>query len=130
MRAPVSTGKGAPSMKRTALLPAGFKDLEVQVAAWALADENGRFHKRLDSSMEQIRQFYDAIAPRMEAVMAHLRNCPVTGLTAPDERLLRLALSYVEVSRVFEVWNQQDVRADFFDPQRFKCIGFEAVQVE
>lgn len=115
-------------MNRTALLPAGFEDLEPHVAAWALADEDARFHKRLGSSMEEIRQFYEAIAPRMERVMAHLQGCPVNGLPPADDALLKLALAYVEISRVFEVWNQQDVRADFFDPARLRCVGYEAVR--
>lgn len=115
-------------MNEAQQLPAGFEDLESYVAGWAQPDEDARFRKRLASSMDEIRGFYDAVLPRMEAVMAHLQHCPPIGLSAADDTLLKLALSYVEVSRVFEVWNRQDVRADFFDPARLRCIGYEAVQ--
>ena len=109
-------------------LPPPFATLQPYVAAWALPDENARFRKRIDASMEELRSFYDAILPHMEAVMAHLQGCPVQGLAPADDALLKLALSYAEVSRVFEVWNQQDVRADFFEPKRLNCVGYEAAQ--
>ena len=48
------------------VLPAQFADLEPFVADWSLAEERARNHKRLSSSMEELRTFYDAIFPRME----------------------------------------------------------------
>ena len=115
-------------MTETVTLPAAFAALQPYVDTWALADENSRIHKRVNAPMEELRAFYDAILPHMEAVMQYLQGCPVQGLPPADEALLRLALSYAEVSRVFEVWQQQDVRADFFDPARLHCVGFEATQ--
>lgn len=109
-------------------LPPAFAVLEPYVEAYALPDENARFRKRIAASMEELRGFYDAILPHMDAIMQYLQGCPAQGLPAADEALLRLALSYAEVSRVFEVWQQQDVRADFFDPARLHCVGFEAAQ--
>ena len=111
------------SVKHAATLPAGFEDLEPYVAAWSLTGEDARFRKRLAASMHEIRAFYDAIVSRMEAVMEHLGHCPATGLPPADAALLGLALSYVEISRVFEVWNQQDVRADFFELCRDAKFG-------
>jgi hypothetical protein len=115
-------------MSEIVTLPAAFAALQPYVEDWALPDENARFRKRIAASMEELREFYDAILPHMEAVMQYLRRCPVQGLPPADEALLRLALAYAEVSRVFEVWQQQDVRADFFDPARLRCVGFEAAQ--
>jgi hypothetical protein len=106
-------------------LPEPFQGLEPLVGRWALPDQNARFYARVERSMEEIRAFYDAIAPHMEAIMAYLAERPPADLAPADDRLLRLALSYMEVSRVVEVWGQQDVRADFFDPRRLR---FEAAQ--
>ncbi len=53
-------------------LPAGFEDLQPLVAEWALRTQDRRAAKRLSSTMEAVRAFYDAIFPRMEAVMDHL----------------------------------------------------------
>jgi hypothetical protein len=115
-------------MSTQSVLPPAFAALEPYVDAFALPDENARFRKRIAASIDELRVFYDAILPLMDAVMQHLQGCPVQGLPPADEALLRLALSYAEVSRVFEVWQQQDVRADFFDPARLHCVGFEAAQ--
>lgn len=110
------------------MLPPAFEDLLTWVPGWALESENGRMQKRVDSPMDEIKAFYDAILPNMTPVMEYLETLPVRGLDAPDQNLLNLALSYVEVSRIFEVWDQQDVRADFFDPKRLNCIGYEGMQ--
>lgn len=109
-------------------VPSQFAALQPFVAGWALPDENARFHKRINADPADMRKFYDTILPQMDAVMEYLTHCPAIGLAPHDDVLLKLALSFVEVSRVFEVWNQQDVRHDFFDPKRLNCIGFEAVQ--
>jgi hypothetical protein len=109
-------------------LPKSFEDLVVWCADWALPGEQERFIKRINTPVDSIRKFYDAILPRMDAVLGHLKEFPALGLPQAEENLMRLALSYVEVSRIFEVWNQHDVRADFLDPNRLTCIGYEGVK--
>ncbi len=115
-------------MSNAQLLPDAFTDLLPWVDHWALAQENDRFNKRVDADMADIQAFYDAILPRMTEVMEHLEKLPPSGLGVADQNLLSLALSYVETSRIFEVWKQQDVRADFFEPNRLNCVGYEGVQ--
>jgi hypothetical protein len=39
-----------------------------------------------------------------------------------------MAMSCVEVSRIFEVWNQLDVRSDYLDPKRITCLGYEGAK--
>jgi len=109
-------------------LPRGFEDMAAWCGDWALSGEQERFMKRINTSVEEIRKFYDAILPRMDAILDHLKGFPPIGLPQEEESLMRLALSYVEVSRIFEVWNQHDVRTDFLDPRRFTCIGYEGVK--
>ena len=115
-------------MSNEELLPTDFAELLPWVSDWALDTENKRLAKRVDSDMEEIKAFYDAILPQMTPVMEYLEKLPVSGLDGADQNLLNLALSYVEISRIFEVWDQQDVRADFFDPKRLNCIGYEGMQ--
>ena len=81
----------------SALLPEGFADLEPFVADWVLPDSLARMAKRQASSIEHIRRFYDAIIPRAEAVLAHLRNFALGELPPAEERLLKLMLSLAEV---------------------------------
>ena len=67
-------------------LPAEFADLEPFVG-WALATEHARTGKRLASSMEDIRAFYDRMSARLEAVMAYLNALPLDALPPEAERL-------------------------------------------
>ncbi len=107
----------------TAALPAEFADLLQWLDEWALGTEQQRFAKRVGSTIEQIRPFYEAMLARMPDIMDHLAKLPIDGLPPEDENLLRLALSYVEISRCFEAWGQIDVRADFFKPEYLHTDG-------
>jgi hypothetical protein len=92
--------------ERDSMLPAGFEDLEPHVAAWSLPTEEARYSKRISTSLEELRAFYDAIYPRMDAVMTHLCAYPAGGLAelpADTRRLYRLALAYFEASHPVEL---------------------------
>ena len=107
------------------LLPEQFQDLEPFVQAWVLATETARNRKRLLSTMEKIQAFYNAMMPRMEAVLEYLSQFPLAKLpegahTLPEEtqRLFHLALSLAEVTPAVELYKQPGV-IDGFDPTRF-----------
>lgn len=109
-------------------LPEQFEALHVFVAEWALGTEQARFEKRLNTPYETVKLFYEATIPLMPDVMSYLQNKPVSPDQQCDKNLMFLALSCVEVSRIFEVWGKQDVRADYFDPERITCVGYEGVK--
>ena len=87
-------------------LPTGFEDLEPLVQAWALPTEQTRYTKRIASPLHEVQAFYEAIYPRMDAVMQHLQAHPaddIAALPAPTRRLYRLALSYFDASHPIEL---------------------------
>ena len=90
-------------------LPAGFAELEGFVSDWALGSEQERNHKRLTSSMRDIQRFYDAMLACMEALLAHLSRFQVSNLPPPEQRLLHLALSLMEIAPAVEVYGAPDV---------------------
>ena len=47
----------------SSLLPGQFAQLEHLVPEWAIEDGHTRYVKRVNSSMEQIRAFYDEVFP-------------------------------------------------------------------
>lgn len=96
----------APTVAPT--FPAEFVDLE-PLAGWALETEAERYAKRLGSPMEEIQAFYDAVFPRLEAIMGYLDGLPFTALPADAGRLLWLAYSLVNASFPVEVWHQARV---------------------
>lgn len=98
-------------------LPAPFADLE-PLAGWALATEGQRARKRRDSTMQEIRAVYEAVLPRMEAIIDYLNPLPLDNLPDDAQRLLYLTLSLAEVAPAVELFNQPLV-TDGYDPERF-----------
>lgn len=99
-------------------LPSGFHDLEPFVARWSLATERERHATRLASEMSELQAFYDAMQPRMEALIDHLNALDLSALGAPEQRLLQLGLSYIEASLAVEAYGEPTV-TDGFEPSRF-----------
>ena len=100
------------------VLPDQFADLEAFVADWSLAEERARNQKRLSSSMEELRTFYDAIFPRMEAILEYLRQFPLDTMPEEVRRLFFLTLSLAEIAPAVEFFGQPGV-IDGFESTRF-----------
>src|SRR5262249_3192824 len=88
------------------MLPEEFADLEPLAARWSLATEPERWAQRLGSSMESMRELYEAVFPRYEAVLAYCYRFPLEHL--PDDACnpLSLVFSFVMVSFPVEVWTR------------------------
>ena len=99
------------------LLPQQFHDLEAFVD-WSLPTEAARLDKRLSSTMDEIRAFYDAFLPRATEVLTYLNDYPLADMPAAEQQLFRLTLSFVEAANAVEVFQQQAV-VDGFPPERF-----------
>ena len=102
-------------------LPAQFEDLE-PFAGWALPDEVGRGRKRASSPMDEIQAFYDAMLPRMEAVMGFLNAFPLDELPPEAGRLLHMVLSLAEIGPAVEFYGEPRV-IDGFPTERFIPVG-------
>ncbi len=93
------------------LLPGKFAQLEHLVAEWAIEDGHARYVKRVNSSMEQIRAFYDEIFPHAEAAVAYLDQFDYQQPLSPDAANLRnLLYSLITVSLAVELWKQPRVK--------------------
>jgi hypothetical protein len=88
--------------------PAAFADLE-PFADWAIPTERARYDKRVATDMAELQAFYDAVFPRLEAGVEHLKGVPLDGIGEEDARLLWLFCSLVTVSFPVEVWRQPRV---------------------
>jgi hypothetical protein len=87
-------------------LPVGFADLEPFADRWCLASERERYARRLASSIEEMKAFYDAMFPRVDAALAHCDRFPLDDLPETAARLLQLVHSFVMVSFPVEVWGR------------------------
>ena len=100
-----------------AQLPDGFEDLAPWLD-WALEPERSRTAKKVGSSMEELRAFYDAVMPRMEEIIAHLDSLPSDDRPAPAHRLYLITLSLVEVANLVEIYKRREV-IEACDPLHF-----------
>lgn len=99
-------------------LPDPFLALE-PFAPWALDRREARYKKRLASSMDEIRAFYDAMRPRMAEIIEHLNSRPLDGMAGQDRCLLLLAAAWMDASRSVEVLGAPDVRYGL-EAERFR----------
>jgi hypothetical protein len=91
------------------LLPPSFPDLEPFAAVWCLPTERERYAKRLASTMDEMKSFYDAVLPRAKEAIAYCDEFPFADMPADAQRLLLLLYSFVTVSFPIEVWRQPHV---------------------
>jgi hypothetical protein len=87
-------------------LPGGFEDLERHVATWCVPTEAERWDRRMNSSMEQLLDFYDDASPRLADAIEHCDQHPLDDLPPEVERLLQLVHSLVLVSTAVEIFGQ------------------------
>jgi hypothetical protein len=103
------------------LLPPAFAHLEPYARDWALGEEAARNTKRLSSTMPELRNFYDALLPQVESIIDYLRPMPLDSLADPEQRLLNLAMTFMEVAPSIEIFFAVDVPGGF-EAERFKIL--------
>ena len=101
-------------------LPEPFHDL-APFSGWVLAKESERTGKRLASTMGEIQAFYDAVLPRLEAIVQYLNQFPLDHLPEEAQQLLYLTLSLMEVASAVELYGQPGV-LNGLDPSRFTPV--------
>jgi len=95
----------------SSLLPSQFSQLEPLVSEWAIEDGHARYVKRVSSSMQEIRSFYDKIFPHAEAAVAYLNEFDYQQPLPEDAANLRnLLYSLITVSLAVELWKQPRVK--------------------
>jgi len=105
-------------MTTTALLPAGFEELEPFVADWAKPTRAERYATRLSKSIDELVEFYDAIALRAEEAIAYLDALELDSLPDDATRLMQLLYSMILVSYAVNIFKQPripDSGSAFFD---------------
>ena len=86
-------------------LPAEFADLEPFAERWSLPTEAERWAERHASSIDDMRELYTAMSPRLEAALDYCDGFPLDALPDDVRNLLHLVFSFVMVSFPVEVWD-------------------------
>jgi hypothetical protein len=93
------------------VLPPEFSALEHLVDEWAIEDGNERYVKRVNSSMEEIQAFYDAVFPYAEEARDYIDKFDYSEPLPDDVANLRnLLYSLITVSLAVELWKQPRVK--------------------
>lgn len=89
------------------VFPAGFADLAPFARIWGdFADPAARYAYRQTCAMAELAAFHAAVAPRLEAIFAHLDGFAVETLPAAEARLFRTALGVIEAAEAIEFFGQ------------------------
>ena len=95
----------------SASLPHEFSSLEHLVSEWAIEDGHQRYVKRVNSSMDEIQAFYDAVFPQAEEAVAYIDKFDYAEPLPEDVANLRnLLYSLITVSLAVELWKQPRVK--------------------
>jgi hypothetical protein len=106
-------------------LPNGFAELEPFVSEWALANERDRYLKLHGCTLAQLKAFYDAMLPCMDAVMEFLKSQPPEGMAPAAENLYRLAMTFAETAHPLDLgWKDVDFPSAFaWDRLEFRSVS-------
>ncbi len=99
------------------MFPQYFEDL-APWSAWSLATMDERRDQRLNSSMDEIQAFYDAMVPRLGDIMGHLRDIDLDGIDAASEALMNLSLTLAEMAPAVEQFFEPTISYGY-DVKRF-----------
>ncbi|CDO85836.1 hypothetical protein [Mycobacterium triplex] len=88
------------------LLPSAFAELEDYAKIWCLATETERWDMRLASTMDELRQFYDAFFPRLEEAIDYCDKFPLDNVPDDALNLLHMIYSLVMVAMAVEIMHQ------------------------
>ena len=92
-------------------LPLEFSQLEHLVPEWSIEDGHERYVKRVNSSMDEIRAFYDTVFPYAEEAVAYIDKFDYSEPLPEDVANLRnLLYSLITVALAVELWKQPRVK--------------------
>ncbi|MGV3479347.1 MAG: hypothetical protein ACO1O3_05330 [Sphingobium sp.] len=100
-------------------LPAGFQELEPLVARWARPTENERNAIRLSAAPRDFVDFDALMAPRLDALLAHLATLPARPEGRADYNALLLASAFAEAAPHHELYGDSAQVPFSFDARRF-----------
>jgi hypothetical protein len=93
------------------VLPSEFSQLEHLVEEWAIEDGHERYVKRVNSSMDEIKAFYDEVFPHAEEAVVYIDKFDYSEPLPEDVANLRnLLYSLITVSLAVELWKQPRVK--------------------
>lgn len=88
----------------TAVARPDLRGCELFIARWGLPSTELRLDLRLASSIEQLREFHDAMVPRLPEIIEYLNQYPAGAIPDADLPLAWTALALCEVDNAVNKW--------------------------
>lgn len=86
--------------------PQKFEALE-SFKEWAIPTPDGRQHKRLSSTSEGLKAFYEAMVPHLDAILEDCNQYRLGELPEDHQTLFNMTLSLAEVAPHIELYRGQ-----------------------
>ncbi len=102
-------------------LPPAFADL-APFLDWALPTADERQSKRRYAGREELMAFYDALLPRLEAILAEVDKYPLGGLPESHHAIYNMALALAEVAPHVELYGGSPGVPYAFAEDRFIAV--------
>ena len=101
-----------------AKLPKKFEHLQSLADEWSRPTQMQRLEKRLSSSFEDLRAFYDEAVLYLDEIAKHLETVSMDGLSGEDRALLDFSFAIAMVAPAIEFFGQPAVVCGF-DSRKF-----------
>jgi hypothetical protein len=96
-----------------------FSNLERFISAWGLPSVEERIAKRTGSTLEEMKEFHDAILPGLESLIDFLNQFPCERIPAEYLPLKNTVLCALHIDRPVNKW-KKTLLDDAGDPRLFK----------
>ncbi len=110
-----------PHIKEENILPLQFSDLEPFAHKWAVEPLSRRQQTRLASTLEELKEFYNAIMAHGDDAIVYLNSFDLDRMPREAKSMLNLMLSLMEVAHSVELWKRVD-QPDAFPFERVKLV--------
>lgn len=102
-----------------AALPHDFIDLSEMAGRWARPSEGERSKVRWEATIEEFKVFYEAVMPRLDAILVALSDVPSDKLDPAHRELFYLACAFAEAAPHHELYRGSAKVPFSFDARRF-----------
>jgi hypothetical protein len=101
------------------ILPSGFEDLTDLAVQWGRPDERARSEIRWQASAAEFAGFYNAVMPRLDAILARLASLSFENMGTADKALFDLAAAFAEAAPHHELYKGSADVPFSFSARRF-----------
>lgn len=108
-------------MENEMIVPSGFEALQ-SFTKWNLLTADERTAARCEASTEELKEFYDAVLPHIEAVLDECDKFELGKLPESHRGIFNIALSMAEIAPHIEFYKGDTGVPFAFEEERFIAV--------